>query len=49
MSIIHCKAVYDFLSEFLVSWDGIQYNQQIFQLLADMPFMPYPGMYYLFA
>ncbi len=39
------QVVYDFLSEYLESWDGIQYSDQIHQLLADAPFLPYTGMY----
>jgi len=38
-------AVYDFLSEYLQSWDGIQYCDQIFQLIADVPFLPYSDLY----
>ena len=37
------QAVYDFLSEYLLQWDGIQYCDQIFKLIADVPPLPYSG------
>ncbi|EFX69734.1 hypothetical protein DAPPUDRAFT_300700 [Daphnia pulex] len=36
--------VYDFLSLYLLTWDGIQFSDQIFQLLAHIPFLPYPDL-----
>lgn len=41
---MYLKAVYDFLSEYLnTCWDGIQFSDQIFQLLSQIPFLPYTG------
>ncbi len=39
------KVVYDFLSLYLLTWDGIQFSDQIFQLLTHIPFLPYPGLF----
>ena len=39
------QVVYDFLADYFEEWDGIQYNRQIWQLLADVPFLPYPDLY----
>nr|CAH0102881.1 unnamed protein product [Daphnia galeata] len=32
--------VYDFLAEYLPTWDGLQYGDQIFRLLSGIPFLP---------
>ena len=37
--------VYDFLADYFQAWDGIQYSKCIWQLLADMPFLPYADLY----
>ncbi|KAI9558051.1 hypothetical protein GHT06_014804 [Daphnia sinensis] len=37
--------VYDFLSEYLRLWDGIQYREHIFQLLSALPVLPYSDLY----
>jgi len=37
--------VYDFLSEYLQNWDGVQYCEQIFQLIADVPSLPYSDLF----
>ncbi|XP_057379734.1 uncharacterized protein LOC130702084 [Daphnia carinata] len=37
--------VYDFLSEYLRIWDGIQYREHIFQLLSALPVLPYSDLY----
>ncbi|XP_057380549.1 uncharacterized protein LOC130702935 [Daphnia carinata] len=38
-------AVYNFLSEYLRVWDGIQFSDQILQLLTQIPFLPYTDLY----
>lgn len=39
------QAVYDFLSEYLQTWDGVQFRNHIFQLIADVPFLPYNDLH----
>ncbi|KZS03961.1 Centromere protein I [Daphnia magna] len=38
-------AVYNFLSEYLRIWDGIQFSDQILQLLTQITFLPYSDLY----
>lgn len=37
--------VYDFLSEYLRVWDGVQYRDHIFQLVSALPILPYSDLY----
>lgn len=46
--IFFFKVVYDFLSEYLRVWDGVQYRDHIFQLVSALPILPYSGTLKMF-
>ena len=37
--------VYDFLADYFRKWDGVQFADRVWQLLADAPFLPYADLY----